>query len=144
MKAFSISVLVVIIGLFVIGIISAATTAYNQVDTLPSAKPKKEIPVSKPLERKEAVLDERRDMLKDSIAQGLEQLGKLPPRVQQMNATLKVAENNLKQTILKSDGDVQAIETVYRIDTSPRPVVIQIVYPTFEQPAKKRWFKRKD
>lgn len=144
MKAFSISVLVVIIGLFVIGIISAATTAYNQVDTLPSAKPKKEIPVSKPLERKEAVLDERRDMLKDSIAQGLEQLGKLPPRVQQMNATLKVAENNLKQTILKSDGDVQAIETVYRIDTSPRPVVIQIVYPTFEQPTKKRWFKRKD
>lgn len=140
MKTFSLAVLGVIAYFFVIGLLVAGASAFNQADTLPArSKEVKTVDSTRHdyLEKKEALLDQRKDVLRDSIAQNLEKMGKLPPKTSKINTTLKVAETNLKQTILKSDGGVQSIETVYRIDTSPRPVVINVVFQT-EQPAPKR------
>lgn len=150
MKAFAITVLTLLTSFFLLVTVSAVSTAFNQIDTLTKKEVKKrseKVPVDTPLVVLKQMSEQKdvdRDMLKDSIAQNLDALEKLVPKAQQNNAIIKVAENNLKETILKSDGGVQAIERTYRIDTSPRPVVIQVMFPDNAPEPRKRWFRRRD
>lgn len=149
MKTFSIAVLVVMLVVFVMAGVTAFSTAVSgqNPDTLPKKEmgkaPAKSSPI-KGLQDKIEQKDQENAAVKDSINQNLDELGQLKPEARKVSNTIKATQRNLKETILKSDGDVQAIEKIYRIDTSPRPVVIQIVYPVFEQPKKKGLFKRKD
>lgn len=149
MKTFSIAVLAVLLAVFVMTGISAFNVAVSgqNPDTLPKKEmrkaPAKTAPIQD-LKDKIEKKDQENAAVKDSINQNLDELGQLKPEVKKVASTLKETKRNLKETILKSDGDVQAIEIVYRIDTSPRPVVINVVFPSNEPLAKKRWFKRKD
>lgn len=143
MRHFALAILSILIYVFVLAGLSAISSAFSQVDTLPKKEVKKDTPIvilEKQMEKK----DQENAAIKDTIAQNLVELGSLKPKAEQNNAIIKVAENNLRQTILKSDGDVQAIENVYRIDTSPRPVVIQVLYPTYETPKRRGWLFKRD
>lgn len=129
---------------------TAISAAFSQMDTLSKKKDslavvlqRKTVPELKKISNQK---DLERDLILDSIAQNFETLGNLKPSIEQTTKNFKVAENNLTETILKSDGDVQAIEKHYRIDTSPRPIVITVIYPVIQpaKPKRRGWIFRRD
>lgn len=107
---------------------SQMDTTSKKKDSLSAVLQKKTVPELKKISSEK---DLERDLILDSIAQNFETLGNLKPSIEQTTKNFKVAENNLTETILKSDGGVQAIEKHYRIDTSPRPIVINVIYPVY-------------
>lgn len=155
MKTFFYAACGLVMYICVLFMITSAVSALSQGDTLFKSKKTKakidsvkqsleDTPV-KVLEVMSLQKDVERDLIKDSIAQNVENLGNLKPRAAEIKKTLKDTENNLRENILKADGDVQVIEKVYRIDTSPRPVVINVIYPPSTTLVRKRgWIFRRD
>lgn len=132
----------IFLGIFSFAItVMSFKTSHAQVDTLPG-KPANNADSIAILEKINVQATKNYQASKDTTNLNLKAIGNLKPKVDQVRTTLSVAQQNLKGLIIEKD--VQTIEKVYRIDTSPRPVVI-IVNP-YVVPTKKpkSWFNRRD
>lgn len=104
---------------------------FTQADTIP-APASKDSDEIKMLQRVSADKAKEKEAWKDTISQNLQGLGTLNTKADKIGRTLNTTESNLK----KVAGTPQTIEKVYRIDTSPRPVVIQVINPVTDRPVK--------
>lgn len=81
---------------------------------------------------------------KDTANLILNDMGKLNPKADRLLNSITRTESNLKK--LAANPAAMQIERTYRIDTSPRPVVIQLISPVPipDIPRSKSWFRKRD
>lgn len=125
---------------FSVGICIMSFTTYQEADTLPQTIVRPDSETVKLLKLK-AEKDKEGEMLKDSISKGIDELGTLGSKADKVNNTLSKTANTLKGVYNSNEKDVQPIEKIYRIDTSPRPVVINVSAPYQPSVRQKGFFR---
>jgi len=129
LRVIAISLLTFIAGFTVIMCVFTITSAFSQADTIPVPKKDSQVVELIKLNRINSEKTVEYDAVKDTAARSLEDLSKLNVKADNIKQTLKSASDNLKKATAEKERDVQRIDKVYRIDTSPRPIVINVTNP---------------